>query len=188
MDVLSKLFGSTARVKIMRLFLLNPKEVFDYEDLSKKSKATKPLVQKEVKMLESINFVTKIDAGIFLFNENFILREAISKLLIESDLTRIGDLPDRFKEAGNLKMLVLSGIFMQDPKRAADILIVGDKMEKQKIQRIIQSIESEVGRELRYCLYQPEEFQYRLNMHDTLMGDIFQNPYIKIYDELFMIK
>ena len=59
MDTLGKLFGSYARVKIMRLFLLNSEDIFENADIVKRSKVTKVLVQKETALLYRAGFIVK---------------------------------------------------------------------------------------------------------------------------------
>lgn len=59
MDILGKLFGSSARVKIMRLFLLNPLTPFDTTQISEKSKTKKEVTKKETVLLEQVGLIQK---------------------------------------------------------------------------------------------------------------------------------
>ena len=58
-DVLNKLFGTPARVRIMRLFLLNNEQGFLPKDISKKTKANQSAVRKELNLLANIDFIKK---------------------------------------------------------------------------------------------------------------------------------
>ncbi len=57
MEVLEKIFGSAAKVKIMRLFLFNPNSTFDLERIVKRTKITPQAARLNVRLLESIKLV-----------------------------------------------------------------------------------------------------------------------------------
>ena len=59
MDILGKLFGSESRVKIMRLFLSNPEEAYDVEDISHRSKVNKNISKKEIDLLLRAGLIKK---------------------------------------------------------------------------------------------------------------------------------
>ena len=59
MEHLGKIFGSPYRVKIMRLFLFNEKDVFDIDDIVVRSMVKRPDVRKELSMLTKIGFLEK---------------------------------------------------------------------------------------------------------------------------------
>ena len=69
MEILGKLLGSTARVKIMRLFLLNKEGIFDIKDIEKRSLVRADVIRKELRLLESVGFVKKKATG-YYFNYN----------------------------------------------------------------------------------------------------------------------
>ena len=52
METLSKLFGSSARIKIMKLFLSNPDDVFNNKEISKRAKVVLATVRKELNLLD----------------------------------------------------------------------------------------------------------------------------------------
>ena len=57
METLAKLFGGQARVKIMRLFLLNHNSTLEIEDVVSRSRVTKVNSRKEVNALSAMGFV-----------------------------------------------------------------------------------------------------------------------------------
>jgi len=117
-------------------------------------------------------------------NKRFVLNDPLKTLLVDSGLVATKELPARFKKAGKIKMLVLSGIFVKDDDRKIDILVVGEKINKLKMQSVLSTLESEVGKELRYSLFTPEEFAYRMDMYDQLLLDIFEYPHERLVDTL----
>lgn len=206
MEELAKIMGSAARVKIMRLFLFNEDLPFDTESVIKRSKVVKATAQKELQLLVRVGFLVKTDfvkevelkplkgksekrykekkVKGFKLNAKFPLSEPFRNLLIDYELVKTKDLLDRLKKAGRVRLLVLSGIFTKDEDRSIDMLIVGDKLKKKEAEKVIQTIESEIGKELRYAVFDTEEFMYRLKMFDKLVRDIFDYPHQKLVDKL----
>jgi hypothetical protein len=68
MDILSTIFDSEVRVRMMRLFLFNPENIFDIEMISLKTKTSEKDVKKELiilsksKLIKKQNFVKTIKA------------------------------------------------------------------------------------------------------------------------------
>ncbi|MFZ2072084.1 MAG: hypothetical protein WA101_00795 [Minisyncoccia bacterium] len=176
MEILGKILGSPARVKIMRLFLLNKSETFKNKDIVKRSRVNSSIVNKELKLLFSVGFVKKKSNGWF-FNHSFKYLSEIENLLVSSDTLNKDAILDNFKKAGKLKLLLISGVFIKNKDSRVDLLIVGDKMKKSKIEEGIRKLEAEIGAELVYALFDTKEFSYRLNMYDKLVRDILDFPH-----------
>ena len=201
-DILGKIMGSAARVKLMRLFLFHPGHGFTREELIKKTKANLATLRVELSLLEKSDFISKKDvmravfskngsstgkkkkAVVYVLQPSFALLEPLRALLLESELIALHDLPNRFKSAGKIKLMMISGIFMRDMERSLDLLIVGDKLDTSIVQKQIALIESEVGKELRYATFTTEEFMYRIKMYDKLIRDIFDYPHQKLVNTI----
>ena len=65
-----------------------------------------------------------------------------------------------------------------------DILVVGDKINKTSLQNAMQDIESQIGKELSYAVFNTEDFSYRLDICDKLVRDILDYPHRKILKKL----
>ena len=57
MDILSKLFGSESKVRIMRLFLFNPETPFDLESIAERAKTTLSVARHEISALRKGRFI-----------------------------------------------------------------------------------------------------------------------------------
>jgi len=202
MDILGKLFGSPVRVKIMRLFLLNSEDVFENSDVVKKSKVTAPVTRKELAMLSKVGFInkrsffkevparsknkksTKKRVSGWQLNKNFPLLQPIHELLINTEPLGSKEIADRLKRCGSMKLVIVSGAFIQNPDSRVDMLIVGDKLKKGAISAVLSVIESEVGKELSYTALETQEFKYRLSIYDKFIRDILDYPHLKIVDKI----
>jgi hypothetical protein len=198
-DKLGKLFGSAARVKIMRLFLFNPETIFDLDDIAGRAKVSRIQVRKEVTSLIHAEFLKKKSfkkdvpfrtttrkktvVG-YMANPAFDIADPLRTLLIESELVRVQDLPKRFIRAGRMHLFVVSGIFMHDHDRMLDMMIVGDRLRRPAIDQAIRVLESEIGREIRYAVFDKEEYDYRSRMYDKLLRDVFEYPHQKLINRI----
>ncbi len=202
MEILAKLFGSAVKVKMMRLFLLNPDYVFESSDIAKRSKSKVESVRKELGSLTSAGFLKKKQSVIrdvtpsrskkkkplkkrtigWMFNPSFPYIEEIKKLLIEANFLKKEELASRFQGAGRIKLVYASGVFISNPETRVDLMIVGDNIKKDILSGIIKELEAEVGKELSYALFDTNDFTYRIGMYDKLVRDILDFPHEVIID------
>lgn len=180
MEILAKILGNPARVKIMRLFLLNRSKTFTTKDITKRSRANADLVRKELKLLSSVNFVKKRGTE-WAFNPLFKYRKEFEDILVRADTLNTQTILDSFKKAGRIKLVIISGVFIKNDDSRVDILIVGDKLKKGKIEEGMRKIEAEVGAELTYAIFETKEFLYRLSMYDKLVRDILDYPHEVVF-------
>ena len=177
MEILGKILGSSARVKIMRLFLLNPTKGFVNKDVAKRSRINNTIANKELKLLSSINFIKKHANDEYFFNTSFKYASEVENLLISSDSLDKKIISETFKKVGKVKLLIVAGIFIKNKDSRVDLLIVGDKMSRAKIEEGIKKLEAEIGAELVYAIFDVKEFNYRMKMYDKLVRDIIDFPH-----------
>lgn len=176
MDILSKILNSGARVKIMRLFLLNKSSIFSNKDVAKRSRVALDTLRRELNLLHSVGFIKKRVNG-WSFDFSFKYIKEFEGLLISADTLDKNALVEHFKNVGKMKLLVISGIFIKNKDTRVDLLLVGDKIKKSKLEEAIKKIEAEIGTELVYSTFETQEFVYRLNMYDKLVRDILDFPH-----------
>ena len=184
-DGLEKLFGSPARVKLLRLFLFNPRQSFSLRDLAARSRTLAKDVRREVATLTMAGLVERKarSRGRYALNVKFEYTAAMQNLLLNAP-RRAGDIIKRLRGVGSIKMIILSGIFVGEWEERLDLLVVGDKIKERKVRERIRGLEAEIGKEIRYALLPSEEFYYRLNMNDKLVRDILDYPHLIILDRL----
>ncbi len=176
MEILGKVLGSPARVKIMRLFLLNPSRVFANKDIVKRSRVSADIVRRETKLLASIGFIRKRTKN-WSFDYSFRYANEIEALFVNSDTLDSEEIANNFKRAGRVKLLIISGVFIKNKDTRLDLLIAGDKLKRGKIDEEVRKLEAELGVELRYAVFDTKEFVYRMSMYDKLIRDVLDFPY-----------
>jgi len=176
MEILGKMLGSEARVKIMRLFLLNRNKGFKNADIVKRSRVKPATVRRELKLLSAVGFVKKRGED-WSFNPLFKYSSELEDLLINTETLSNETILRHFKSAGKTKLLLVSGVFIKDKDSRVDLLIVGDKMKRGRIEEGVRKLEAEIGAELTYAVFETKEFIYRVNMYDKLVRDILDFPH-----------
>lgn len=203
MQILAKLFGTPARVKIMRLFLLNSDQGFERKDVALRSKTPSSNSSREVTFLLGIGFIKKCSftkeevkktkngeqikkkkvTG-FILNPNFQYLTALRSILLDTEFLKKEDLASRFRVAGKIKLLITSGVFIREDDSSLDLLIVGDNLKNSIIEKTVRLIESEIGKELTYAIFDTKDFLYRLSMYDKLVRDVLDYPHEKVIDTM----
>lgn len=189
-SILAKLFGSVDRLKIVRLFLLNPDEVLTSKNISQRAKSKSASVRKEINLLFGVGLIRKKSAKInnkkvagWSLNNSFSLLVPLRELVLDISPVSRTELLKKMAKTGKIKLVILAGIFIQEDSRV-DILIVGDKICKNILERVLKEIEAEVGKELAYAVFSVKDFTYRLNIYDKFIRDILDYPHQKILNKL----
>lgn len=207
MDVLGKLFGSPARVKIMRLFLMNPEDVFEKKEIGKRSKVAGDTLRKEIKLLEDVGLIKtrvvtiltpkktpskKTKSGEemekrkingFGMDPSFPYLAALRSLVTEIALGK-EDVSARFRNCGQMKLIIVAGVFLDEHDSRVDILLVGDKLKKSVIEGVLRRLESELGKELTYGIMDTPDFEYRFGIYDKFIRDVIDYPHLVVLNKL----
>jgi len=203
MDILEKLFGSAAKVKLIKLFLFNPDNVYDINQAAERAKVSRGIARKEIVNLEKINFIRQKsytkevkrqkNRNIQIFrkrtngwtlDQRFPYIDAIKSFLSNINPFKHKDIIDRISRVGKIKLLIIAGTFIKDPDSRVDLLVVGDGLKQGQLDNITKIIESEIGKEIRYAAFETAEFNYRYSMFDKLIRDILDFPHEKIINRL----
>jgi len=197
-DILEKLFSSGTLVKTMRLFLFNPDTGFDVDDIAERTKSRKDDVRHETKLLEDVGFIkrkviykdgaTKTKKGKskkkkvsgFILNQSFIYLSQLRAMLVNEELLDKRAMKSKLQKAGNVRLVIASGVFLQDQDSRLDLFIVADKVRPAILHKIVKDFEAVIGSELRYALLGSEDFRYRLSVRDRLLRDVFDGKYTEV--------
>ncbi|MEA1962820.1 MAG: hypothetical protein U9M94_01115 [Patescibacteria group bacterium] len=217
--MLSKLFGSTARVKILKLFLLHPNEKYYIRQLARDLSLQLNSVRRELDNLETFGILTsnlidadnkneeltsveefltysktetrkekknnnnKSDKKYYQVNTNFVLHEEIRALIVKAQLLYEKDFVEKLQIAGRPKLLILTGLFVNDDNAQVDLLVVG-RLNKSKLIKQINNLEKELGLEVNFTIMDLKEFKYRRDITDVFLYEILEGKKLVVIDEL----
>lgn len=202
MELLSRLLGGTERVKIMRFFLHHEDQLFAAADVVEKTKSKSVSAKKELTALAAMGFIERKRAKMvvtssdkkktsrvkevngYKLNTEFPHNEALKELLFDFQLVDKKELASRFKALGRVKLFIVAGIFINDPKSRLDILLIGEAIKKPKAEKIFEGISAEVGRDVVYSIMDVEEYEYRIKMYDKFIRDVIEMPHEKVIDKI----
>lgn len=195
--MLSNLFGSNARVKILKLFLMNPKQRFFVREVARSLDLQLNSVHRELNNLLEIGLIisrdddglsepgakpTKQDKKYYQVNENFIFYNELKALLVKSQILYEKDFTDRLKKIGNIKLMILTGFFVNDPEAVVDLFIVGT-FSKERIAKLVKELEADMVKEVNYSVMTEDEFNYRREIADVFLYNILDGEKVVVIDE-----
>jgi hypothetical protein len=231
--VLEKLFGSSLRVKILKIFLSSPDKSFYAKQLAKDFGIQVLLVIKELENLEKFGLLVsgeaaedkaKIDIGEELYPDNmlvqelqkenlkkekeekarkekeelnklkkteksfrvnrqFILFEELKALMMKAQVLYEEDFINSLKKIGEIKLLVMSGFFVGSVNSKVDLLLIG-KVNKSKMEKLVEELEKELDREINYSCMEEKEFKYRREVTDVFLYEVLESKKFVVINEL----
>lgn len=201
---LEKLFGSSARIKMIRLFLSNPETLLSSEEVSRRAKVPMTLAKREISLLKGIDLIkqkeqtidetiklkngeTKIKKTkiiVYFLNSLFPFVHALRNLVLNAAPVNKEAMIKEINTIGRIKLVVFSGIFTNHENSRVDLLLVGDSMKETKLDKVLKNIEAEIGKEIVYAVFKTEDFVYRMGMYDRFIRDILEYPHEKAVNKL----
>src|SRR3989338_5107347 len=170
-EPLSILFGSTARVKLLRFFLFNPSREFTFDDMCKRAKLVRRTARTEISALERAEVITKrtmyttaigrdgkekktkvLGYGL---NKKFPELQALQTFLFETAPVDGKTLLNHLRKAGTIDFLCVAGGFVR-----------------------------EIELEIRFAVMTSDDLLYRVGMNDKLARDVFDYKHQIIVDKI----
>ncbi len=196
-DPLEILFGSQARVKLLRFFLFNPSREFTFDEISRRAKLVRRTARTEINALERAEVIKKKQIYIqlpdkdkktkavgYTLNNKFSALQALQTFLFETAPIDGKTVLKHLRKAGAIDFVCIAGVFMKDFDQRLDVLVSLKKFSDSKVETAIRSLESELGMEIRYAAFTSEEMLYRVGMYDKLTRDVFDYPHQILVDKI----
>lgn len=202
-DFLAGFIGNIPRARVLRVVILNESESFTAALASKRAGISRAAAQRALKDLEALGIVEKSKhveppvlkngklvkkAGgsrtefAWSANTGFEYYRAVANFVQESTPAHFETITNALRRAGKMATIVLSGTFMGDPNRPADLLLAADALNKPRLETALKSLEQIFGREIRYAAFSTPEFRYRLTVQDRLIRDTLDFPHVVLLD------
>ena len=187
MERLSRLFGTTGRLKILRLFVFNRDDVFTIADVSERTKLSKEVARREVTELLAAGLLRKKGEQAptrYQVDPRFEHLTALNTFIRETTSVRPQTIITSLKRAGSLRLAGPWEHFTGILEPQIDLLVVGDHLEERPLAHAVHALEAELGREIRYASFATADFRYRLGVYDRLLRDVFDYPHRLILDKI----
>lgn len=192
MEAFEKIFGSAARVKLMKLFLFSPNDMLTRAEAASRARVSQREAQGELRLLLRVGVikekvVVREDDGRrrkatgYMLNPDFAHAAAFRDLFLSVSVDRRA-VAKRISRHGKVQLIVAAGLFQNDQDGRLDLLVVGDDLKDRALKTTIADLEAEIGRQLRYAIFPTADFRYRMGMCDRLVRDIFDYPHEVLLD------
>ena len=186
--MIEQLFGSKTRVKLLRLFYGNSNRSFYVREITRKIDEQINSVRRELANLLNIGIILSDTTNNRLYyevNQHYEYYEPLSvifggatttktakgKKLAESE--KVSEAID-MKALGNVELAIYTGQFTRDESSGVDFLLVGD-VNQNALAKFITELESSEGKEIRYTLMTPVEFEYRRQIRDRFIIKVLES-------------
>lgn len=199
--MIEQLFGSKTRVKLLYLFYGNPNRPFYVREITRKVDEQINSVRRELSNLLSIGIITSDTANNKLYyevNQKYDFYNPLSQIFGNapttgeaSEDTTAATLESATQKywanAGNLELIVYTGAFTRDETVSVDILLVG-QANKAAVQKLVEGLEKQEGKELRYTIMDANTAEYRSQINDRFWSDLGRAKKQVIFDRRAFFK
>ena len=185
------LFGSKARSRLIRFFLLNPGVESSTTEVSEKTLIVRPEAVRELVRLTKMKLVierSRKGKKCFVVNEAFPFYVELKSLVSKLNVHAQSQVFRKLKIVGEVKLILISGLFLNYPKSKVDMILVVNNVNRTKLKHAIAHLEAEVGKEIRFVLMNMEELHYRLNMLDRFFIEFLEAPYEEVANKVPELK
>lgn len=185
------LFGSKARSRLIRFFLLNPGAEFSASEVSEKTFVGRPEVSRELGRLTKMRLLferSRKGRKCFIVNEDFPFYTELKSLVSKLNVHAQSQVFRKLKVVGEVKLILISGLFLNYPKSKVDMILVVNNINRTKLKHAVAHLEAEVGKEIRFVLMNNEELHYRLNMLDRFFIEFLEAPYEEVTNKVPELK
>lgn len=194
--MIEQLFGSKTRVKLLQLFLANPGRSFYVRELTRKIDEQINSVRRELANLTGIGIVKSDSVNNKLYyevNQGYkhfkALQSIFSVEVPQQDVSPAsqGELLNRLQVVGSFDVVIASGMLVGRQGSDIDLVLVGSS-NKQKLEKLIKTVEVEEGGPVRYAVIPESEFKYRLEINDRFISTILAGKHSLLADTSGLVK
>jgi hypothetical protein len=192
--ILEDIIISRVRVKILELFMLQPKAMFHVRDIVRKVDEEINAVRRELLHMEKSGMVSKEQRAnrlFYSFRKDYLLFEELIRLISKTSGLGGAIIKNKAK-LGKIKFAMLSGRYAKGlPKKSVgdvDLLLVGTVVLPE-LGVLVKAEEARRDVELNYTVMSEEEYLFRKNRRDPFVQSILAGSRIMILgDEEELIK
>ena len=191
--MLTKLFSSPVRVKILKFLIMHSPADFSAADIAAKTKSVVRSVNKEMGKLAETGAVIEelkplavnkkvVKVKHYRANVDFTLFAEIKNLFIKLQVLELNDFGRKLQNIGRLNYVVLAGKFVGDTAANVDMLIVG-KVNYKRLEKLIDNFQAAAGWEINWTVMDLEEYDYRQKIGDMFLYNLLSGKKIELFNK-----
>ncbi len=189
-DPLESIVGDALRVKMLRVFVLNPETVYTVKEFMKVFRKREPAVRETLKWLDQDGIIKKKkipqarrkNEGIretvgFGFNKRYAHQEFLEKIIRDSIPTERDIVAKKLSRAPGVQCVITVDIFVDNPEREVDVVVASSQKNDAILRSLIQETEQEVGRELRCAFLTVNDLIHRIQTNDRFIRAVLDGQH-----------
>ena len=174
--MLKRLFTSNTRIKLLTVFLLNPNAEYFIRELTRKLDEQINSIRRELDNLKKAGILksrTKNRKKYYYIDKNCQYLEELKSIFVKA-LNDKSEFAKDIAKMGLVKLIVLSGQFIEKDTETVDMLIVG-RVDKDRLAEYINT-ELRTPRPIKFTIMSEEDYLYRLNCKDKFITELIKDP------------
>ena len=183
--MLERLFTSRVRVRLLNLFITHPSESFYIRQITRITGETYNNIRQELQNLAALGFIQgerQANALYYKVNTEHFLFPEIKILILKTEA--VGDrLREALSTLGNIQVAFLYGSTAKGtdfPSSDIDLMVIGE-VNLDVLDKMINTIEEEIGRTVNYTLFSAKEWQNRVKQRNSFVKDVL------IHKKIFLL-
>ena len=174
--MLDKLISSSARVKVLKLLLLNQERRYYQSEIAELVGLPIRAVQRESARLTEIGLLRRVEDGnrvYFQVNPACPIFPELKRILLKT-VALASLLSDALAGDGRIQVAFIYGSYAANQETAAsdiDLFVVGS-ISSRRLSAVLSPVQAEIQREINYHLVSPEEFKERLARNDGFLHNV----------------
>lgn len=180
--MLAKIFTSKVRVKLLRILILNPKNRYYVRELERLTHLPYTAVRRELANLYSFGLLKTHQEGrqkYFQVDERFFLYPELKNIMLKTaGLSEI--IQNKLLSKKDIEIIFVFGSYAKDQETTIsdiDLLVIG-RIKSEKLHKILEPLEDDLGRDINYLIFTKRELRNRLMHKDHFITSVFKEPKI----------
>jgi len=188
--MLEQLFSSRTRVKLLSIFLSNPKREFFVRELTRITDEQINSIRRELDNLKKAGFLkSRLDNNkkYFSINKKFLILDELKSIF--SKFTGPSEnIANNILKYGDIDLIAISGRIIEHNNSSIEVLVVGDA-NRTDLKNYLKRLEKERKHEIRFVIFTTEDFLFRMRCNDKFLINFFKKEkHIIIHDKLKLKK
>ncbi len=181
---LELLLSSSARVKILTLFVLSKQRRFYQREIASLTGLPIMAVQRELLKMQKLDFVTKtreVNRLYYQVNEDFFLFPEIKRMILKTfGLNTL--IENNLKGREGIEIAFIFGSYAEDKETTSsdiDLFVVG-KIKSRELHKPMKDLQKMTGREINYILISKAELRKKIKDKDHFIMELLKSPKVFI--------
>ncbi|MDP3057168.1 MAG: hypothetical protein Q8N37_01430 [bacterium] len=187
MSNLEIFFGSKFFIRILKLFIQNPENIFTQAEIGEKVKGRVKTISIFLRRLSRVKFIISKNtkgAKKYQLNPKFSYLLEVKRLILKETPMANSSVSGVIKKISEIRFAAVGGVLLGNQKGSVDLLAVSDKLNKTRFKKIVENLEAEIGQEVNFTLMDSKEFLYRFDLYDKFIMAMLEEPNMVIVNKM----